>query len=526
MAKKQTGNFKTQLKVRDLIRRNPKYINNNKEWRMLLAVYEGIRQIIKQGYITQHEREPDLAYKRRMEEIYGFGYSKSVVDIFHFYLFKREPNRELKTLEKDELWQMFFENADLYGNGFDTTIMDISLYAAVEGHMGILVDKPNSEELTRKEQIDNKVYPYIARYFPSAILDWTEGKDEYSKPILQMVKLLDDNLQYRIWWEDGWEVWELPKDEKGEFTESNEEADAVFIESGSNPLGIVPFIWHYNQRSKQTCIGVSDISEISRIDLSIIRNLSQTEEIVNYAAFPMMLKPKKSADPKKASVSQADDEVSVQAVQEFDPEFPESAPKWMETEVAAPIDSILSFIEKKIAEIYRSSNAGGSGTTESDTQVKSGVALQTEFQLLNSKLVSKAINLEKTEQKIAEFWLLWEGKPQIVDDIKLTRERTFDLDNLAADLENAVVAKTVVLSQTFSELLQKNIARQALPTASEDDMAKIDSEIESADNEPIDLQGNPDAIDQDGNLNGEEGVIGTEKDKNGTYSITRVKANV
>lgn len=93
-------------------------------------------------------------------------------------------------------------------------------------------------------------------------------------------------------------------------------------------------------------------------------------------------------------------------------------------------------------------------------------------------------------------------------------------------MENAVVAKTVVLSQTFSELLQKNIARQALPTASEDDMAKIDSEIESADNEPIDLQGNPDAIDQDGNLNGEEGVIGTEKDKNGTYSITRVKANV
>jgi len=528
MAKKRPGSFKTQLKVRDLQKRHPKYTANNKEWRMLLAVYEGIRQIIARGYITQHEREPLLAYERRMEELYGFGYSKSVIDIFHFYLFKREPNRELKSLKDDELWQMFFENADLYGNGFDTTMMDISLYAAVEGHMGVLVDKPNSEELTRAQQIKNEVYPYIARYFPSAILDWEEGKDAYSKPILKMVKLLDDNGQYRIWWKDVWEVWELPKDEKGEFTDTNEEADAVFIESGKNNIGVVPFLWHYNQRSKTTAVGVSDISEIARIDLSIIRNLSQTEEIVNYAAFPMMLKPKKAADPKKVSVSQAEDEVSVQAVQEFDPEYPESAPKWMETEVAAPIDAILKFIEKKIGEIYRSSNSGGTSATEISTQAKSGVALKTEFQLLNSKLVSKAINLEKTEQKIAELWLLWEGKEKLAKEIKLTRERTFDIDNLAADLENAVVAKTVVLSETFDGLLQKNVARQVLPTASEDDMAKIDKEIETSIKriKAPDVQGDPNAIDQDGKLNGEEGVIDTTKGADGAYSITRVKAKV
>lgn len=528
MAKKQTGNFRTQLKVRDLLKRNPKYIANHKEWKMLLAVYEGIKQIIASGYITQHEREPDLSYKRRMEELYGFGYSKSVVDIFHFYLFKREPKRELKRLKSDELWKMFFENADLYGNGFDTTMMFVSLYAAVEGHMGILVDKPNTEELNRKQQIDNKVYPYIAIYFPNAILDWEEGKDKYSKPILKMVKLLDDNGQYRIWWEDGWEVWELPKNEKGEWDESNEEADAVFIKSGTNHIGVIPFIWHYNQRSKDTAVGVSDISEIARIDLSIIRNLSQTEEVVNYAAFPMMLKPKKAADPKKVSVSQAEDEVSVKAIQEFDPEFPDSAPKWMETEVADPIKAILEFIEKKIGEIYRSSNAGGMASTEISTQAKSGVALKTEFQLLNSKLVSKAINLEKTERKIVELWLMWENKVNLLDDIKLNRERAFDIENLASDLENAVVAKTVVVSETFLQLLQKNIARQVLPTASEDDMAKIDGEIEkSVKAESIsDPQDDPEAVDQDGNLSGEKGVIDTEKDKDGTYTITRVKANV
>jgi hypothetical protein len=528
MAKKQEGKFKEQLKVRDLIHTHELYNENEEEWQMLLAVYEGIKQIKAQGYITRHEREPLAAYTRRMEELYGLGYTKSIIDIFHFYLFKKEPVRELKKLRDDALWAMFFLDADLYGNSFNTTIMDISLYAAVEGHMGVLVDMPKSQSLNRAQQIKNEVYPYIARYFPRAILDWLWGKDQFGKPELQMVKLLDDNGQYRIWTKESWEVWELPKDDKGAFTKSNEDANAIFIDGGKNEIGVVPFLWHYNQRSKDLGVGVSDVAEIARIDLSIIRNLSQIEEVVNFAAFPMMLKPKMAADPKKTNVSQAEDEVSVQAVQEFDPEFPEAAPKWMETQVAEPIASIIEFIKKKIEEIYRSSNAGGMAQTEISTQAKSGTALKSEFQLLNSKLVGKAINLEKTENKITELWLLWENKLPLLDDIKLSRERTFDIENLAADLENAVVAKTVVVSKTFDTLLQKNVARQVLPTATEEEIAEIDQEIETNAKDPADEPNPQDGIDPkiDDNLNGDKGVIDTKKDKDGTYTITRVKAEV
>lgn len=528
MAKKQDGNFKEQLTVGDLISTHELYKANVSEWQLLLAVYEGIQQIKMGGYITKHEREPQLAYDRRMEELYGFGYTKSIIEIFHFYLFKKEPIRELKKLKEDPLWQMFFEDADLYGNSFDTVMMDVSLYAAVEGQMGILVDKPNSQQLNVQQQIKNKVYPYIARYFPNAILNWEMGKDEFGKPILFMVKLLDDNGQYRIWWRDKWEVWELPKDEDGKFTDTATEDDAVFIKGGKNEIGVVPFIWHYNLRSKDVGLGVSDVTEVARIDLSIIRNLSQIEEVVNYAAFPMMLKPKMDADPKKTNVSQNEDEVSVQAVQEFDPQFPEAAPKWMETQVADPINAIIEFIKNKIGEIYRSSNSGGTTATEVSTQAKSGVALKTEFQLLNSKLVGKAINLEKTENNVIELWLMWEKKIAYKDEIKIARERQFDVENLASDLENAVVAKTVVISKTFDQLLQKNIARQVLPTATEDDMATIDKEIEDNSIDPAKTINPQDGVgdDIDNNLSGNKGVIDTTKGKDGTYTITRVKAKV
>jgi len=178
----------------------------------------------------------------------------------------------------------------------------------------------------------------------------------------------------------------------------------------------------------------------------------------------------------------------------------------MQTEVADPIRAIIDFIKIKIEEIYRSSNSGGSSTTKSDTQVKSGVALQTEFQLLNSKLVSKAIQLEKTENKIVSLWLRWEEKEKLMKDIKIARDRQFDIDNLASDLENAVVAKTVVISKTFNQLLQKRIARTALPTSSEDDMAQIDKEVEESTNkiEQEIQNGIPDNVDN--NLNGASNI--------------------
>lgn len=470
-----------KLKVKDLLATHKLYNNNASEWKLLLSLYEGIKSIIANGYITKHEREPQKAYDRRKNELFGFGYSRSVIELFHFYLFKKPPKRTIGALKNDAIFSMFNDDADLYGNSLPAVLMEISLYAAVLGHMGILVDKSSSEFQTRAQQIEAKVYPYVARYFPDAILDWVFERDENNRPRLAMIKLLDDDEQYRIWRLDRWEVWELPKDSNGNFDKSNLDAEAIYIDGGSNPLNEIPFMWLYNQKSKDKGIGVSDIHEIARIDLSIIRNLSQIEEIINFSAFPIMRKPMRDASPTKKNQPQQDDEVSVQSVQEFDPEVPESKPDWMPSSAAEPIVAILGAIEKKVSEIYRASNAGGMAATEIQTQAKSGVALKTEFQLLNAKLAGKAMNLDKTEMRVVQLVCLWEDlTAKYEKDYSVERDRSYDIENLAADLENAVTAKTVVISQKFDELLQKQTARQILPTADEDDMATIDQEIEDS----------------------------------------------
>lgn len=468
------------LKVKDLLRVNKKYRDNAKEWEFLLAVYSGIREIVKRGYILQHEREPDESYERRLEELYSLNYSKSVIEIFQHFLFKKNPQeRSLGRLHDDELWNQFYNDADLFGNKYEAAIMDIANYASIQGHVGILIDKANVIVENRAQEIENMVYPYISKYLPKAIYDWEYKRDEYNKPYLSYLKILDDDNKFRLWSPDKWEIWEIPRDSKGELDKKNTERLAKKVDEGINPLGVIPFVWHYNFKSMHLNIGNSDIHEIARIDLSIIKNFSQIEQIVNYAAFPMLLMPMQAADPVHGNVSMGEDEVSVKAVQEFDPQEPNSKPEWMKAEVSEPIQAIWDIIKGKISEIYRAANIGGLASTEPTKTAQSGIAKVTDFQMLNAKLVNKAINLENTENKIVEFWLRWQKQwEELKDEVNMSRPKTYNVEDLATDLSNALTAKTVIMSSTFNAMIQKQTARVALPGATEKDLSDIDSEIE------------------------------------------------
>jgi len=483
-------------------------------WKLYMAAYKGIDAIVRGNYIPQHEREPDIAYTRRIKDLYSFAYSKSVSGIFTYHLLNKPPQgRKLQKIEKNEFWTMFFKDANLYGDSYDATISSLSLNASIQGHMGILIDKSPVKFKTIKEQKDAKVYPYIAAYHPPAILDWKFEKDEFYRPYLSYLKLLDEDGRYRIWTKDTWAVYEITD------SEGRPEAPNVSIVSlsagssnsqitgakaapgskpipvtipssrgevvepisqGDNKLGFIPFIWYYNLKTDKQGIGESDLSEIARIDISLVKNASQIEEIINFAAFPMLMKPKRDADPKKQALEQ-DDEVSVQSVVEYDPEYPESKPEWLTPEVEKAISSILKTMEHKVGEIYRSANIGGLAGTEVSTQAKSGVALKAEFQILNSILVAKSMNLEKAENKILEYWLKWEEVwDKYKEEVNFGRSKSFNVEDVAADLENALTAKTIVMSKTFNGLLQKQTAKQVLPSMSEDDQNLINQEIDDA----------------------------------------------
>jgi len=474
----------TKMLVAELRSTHQDYDTNYNEWRFLLACYEGTKELIRLGLVERNERETQVNWERRVKELYNFNYTKSVIDLFNFYLFKKPVKRTLPSLELDKFWVMFMEDCNLYGDEFDDFLTEMGRYSSIMGYMGILVDKPDVNLDTQQQELDEGIYPYVAAYFPTAILDWEFRRDENNRPYLHYLKLLDDDEIYRMWWQDKYEVWELPEidDKTGTV---GDDAEAKLIKKGSNKLGTIPFVWLYNLRGTKRPIGISDVHEVGRIDLSILRNLSGGEEVITYAAFPMMRKPMQEANPDGINPPAGEDEVGVTAVLEFDPQHPESKPDWLDAAVSEPITAILEWITRKVSEIYRSTNVGGMAAMEVSTVAKSGVALQAEFQLLNSNLVRKAVNLEKAEKSIIHYWLRWQEAEAIFKGVNVERSRTYDVEQLATDLENALTSKSLIKSEKFIKAIQKSIARQMLPTFTDAQMKEVDDEIDES--EPFEM---------------------------------------
>jgi len=487
------GTIKGGMDEEKLIETNSLWDLYYYEWVFLNAAYEGARALIKLGALYRHERESTTNYQRRANEAYGLSYSRSIIEILNSFLFKNEFDRQLaEKLANDPLFLLFMSDCNLQGTSFDQFFINWQKMSSIQGHAGILVDKPFSSVATRQEEIDKRVYPYLAGYAPTNILDWEWERDEFNRPYLSYLKVIDNDGQYRIWTTEYWEVWELAETE-ATVAISQEQATQVsitgippksqavgraanLINEGENQLGEIPFIWLFNARSTiDPEVGVSDITDIARIDASIIRNLSQIEEIIDYAAFPMMRMPMK-----EAGAVDKKDEVGVVAVLEFDPENPDSKPDWLDSSVAEPVDATLSLIAKKIEEIYRSSNIGGLAATEISSQAKSGVALKTEFQMLNSKLVQKGKNVAKAEREAIRLWLKWQNMEELNKDTQIGSPDTYEIEDLAADLENMMTGGTIVSgSETFKKELQKATVRMLLPSLDTKMLSKIDKEIDA-----------------------------------------------
>ena len=138
------------------------------------------------------------------------------------------------------------------------------------------------------------------------------------------------------------------------------------------------------------------------------------------------------------------------------------------------LESIMKTIQMKIDAINRITHMGSVRATEK--QVSSGIALQTEFQLLNARLSEKADLLENAEETIWTFFAKWQNQ---TFDGMIDYPDTFDLRDYASDLQFLQQAKASgVKSETFQKEIDKQIAKAVVD---EDEKINIiNNEIDSA----------------------------------------------
>ena len=370
---------------------HPDWKKNIKRWTYFSDSFNGGNDYRKGQYLVKYVLESGAEYDNRIKNTPLDNHCKSVVETYNSFLFKKPPSRDYGSIGDDPALDPFLGDCDLDGRSFNAFMRDVATYSAVYGHVWIMIDKPNTLVATRAEELQQEIRPYLSIITPENVIDWQymrKPNGVYELTSLTILDGMDDKaVYYRT----------ITKTETTIYTKAGANKTAEISEIIPNPIGVVPCIPAYAGRSQTKGIGVSDISDIADTQRAIYNELSELEQIIRVSNHPSLV---------KTSSTQA--AAGAGAVIDLPDELDPNLKPYLLEPNGSGITQILSSINEKVDSINRMANMGGVRSTS--TKQMSGVALSTEFQLLNARLSQKADNLELAEEMIWRMWSLWQNK--------------------------------------------------------------------------------------------------------------------
>lgn len=439
-----------------ILLRHELYDNYAGRWEYYIRSFLGGEEYKGGRYLQEYNLELENEFEKRLQFTPLDNHCRNIVHIYSSFLFRVLPTRKLESLNDDPATQMFLDDADLEGRSFDALLREVQTYASVYGHCWLLLDKPNSNARTRAEELQQEIRPYMNIYTPENVMDWEWDRAASGKYYLKYLKI----REFRSREKDVYRLWFLDRIDTVELQRMGAKAP-VLIDSVPNPLNAIPAVCLYNQRSHDRGVGVSDLTDVADLQRAIYNELSEIEQLIRLSNHPSLVKTR---------------DVDASAGAGAIIELPDNVDPALKPYILQPsgqnLDSVLKTIQTKIDAINRLTHVGAVRSTSERTV--SGVALRTEFQLLNARLSEKAKLMELAEEQIWRFFARWQNK---VFDGAIYYPESFDLRDWATDLEVLQQAKASnIKSDTFIKELDKQIAR----TVVDDDeaLSKIDEEIE------------------------------------------------
>jgi len=439
-----------------ILQRHELYDNYATRWEYYIRSFLGGEEYKGGRYLQEYNLELENEFEKRLQFTPLDNHCRNIVHIYSSFLFRVAPTRQLGILEDDPTVPMFLDDADLEGRSYNALLREVQTYASVYGHCWLLIDKPNSNARTRAEELQQEIRPYMNIYTPENVIDWDWERAASGKYYLSYLKIREhrsrDKDVYRIWYLDRIDTVELQRMGAKE---------PKLIDSVPNPLNQIPAVCLYNQRSYDRGIGVSDLTDVADLQRAIYNELSEIEQLIRLSNHPSLVKTR---------------DVDASAGAGAIIELPDNVDPALKPYILQPsgqnLDSVLKTIQTKIDAINRLTHVGAVRSTSERTV--SGVALRTEFQLLNARLSEKANLMQLAEEQIWRLYAKWQDK---AFDGKIIYPESFDLRDWATDLEVLQQAKASnIKSDTFVKELDKQIAR----TVVEDDevLSQIDEEID------------------------------------------------
>lgn len=421
--------------VRALISGNNIYNEYYPIWKYLLESYIGGEEYRRAGHLTRYQLETDAEYAARLRATPLDNHCQSVVSVYISFLFREEPDREFKELEMMSELKDFLKDADLDGRSLDAFMKDVSTWSSVFGHCWIMVSKPNIGALTRADEVAAGVRPYVSLLTPMVVLDWSwerRPNGKYELNYLRYVEDINGSIRTVKEWTRDLIKTSVVNIEKNTINEEQVEI---------NELGIIPAVCAYNGRSIVRGIGVSDITDIADAQKFIYNAVSEVDQSIRLDSHPSLVKtPETQAGVGAGAI--------ITMPENLDP----ALKPYVLDFTGANVQNIYLAINNAIASIDKMANTGAVRATESRTM--SGVAMETEFQLLNARLSEKADNLELAEEQMWKLWAMYMGYEW---NGKIEYPGSFNLRDTNNEIEQLVKAKSAATDPRVLAIIDHEI---------------------------------------------------------------------
>jgi hypothetical protein len=410
-------------------------VNN---WEYYIRSYNGGYDYMVGQYLHRYNLELDNEFNQRLANTPCDNHCKNIIQIYSSFLFRVRPSRDFGSLADEPTINNFLKDADLEGNSLNAVIKQAQNYASIYGHCFLILDKPNVTTNTRAEELEQDIRPYLSIVTPENVLDWNYERQLNGKYELNYLKIREEvdkkgGTYMRVWYPDRIDTIYMAERE-----------EPRVIDTVDNMIGKIPAVILYNAKSHKRGIGQSDLTDIADLQKAIYNEYSEMEQLIRLTNHPSLVKtPSVNASAGAGAVIEMPDELE-----------PNLKPYLLQPS-GSSLQSIMDSIKNKVESINRIAHTGAVRTQK--TGISSGVALQTEFELLNARLSEKADNLQISEEQLFRLYALFQNG---VFDGEINYPDSFNIRDYATDLMFYQQAKAInVQSPTLMKEIDKEIAR-------------------------------------------------------------------
>jgi len=425
----------------DIEYQHPDYENNVNRWEFYVRSYMGGEDYRDGSYLTSYLNEDKNAYSRRLALTPLDNHCRNVIHVYSSFLWRVAPTRNFAGMEGSADLEAFIKDANLDGQNFNSFMREAQIWSSVYGHVWLMMDKPQSNAGTRAEEMAQEIRPYVTLITPENVYDWRWERQPSGRHELVYLKIREsvDRVDgtttvthFREWYKD--KICLIRYDG----------SEAALLEEIENPIGKIPAVNLPANRSIVRGMGISDISDIAHMQQAIYQELSEIEQLIRISNHPTLVK-----------TYETDASAGAGAVINISEDSDAGLKPYQLQPSGANLDAIRASITDKIESINRMAHMGAVRGTEAVLQ--SGVAMQTEFQMLNAKLSEKADILELAEEQLWMFYCLWQGHDP--HEVEISYPDSFDIRDYESELRFLQTAKASgVRSDVFAKAIDKQIA--------------------------------------------------------------------